>query len=240
MIELFVENHIDGYALLELTKEDLNDIFGIENRENSDSEDQGENYEFPGQFEDNFGNQEKLEQSQVKHCIIKILAEIKKLKIVWYKTLKRMKKLDDFKDIMNEMGILAEIEFEGSEVDEAGSTFLHNNSIEQAYPLSTGNQSMYKTKSLSQNNKHVLFINRLAEKNKNMKNQKDNGVFSMSNISNTQTEQNDSNSLMQFKAENHQKILETQLNPKNFEGEEVDGRATQYFEKEELDAKRDL
>ena len=227
MIELFVENHIDGYALLALTKEDLNDIFGIEEGENSDSEGQAENYEFPGQFEDTFGNQEQPEHLQMKHYIIKILAEIKKLKIVWYKTLKRMKILDDFKDTMNEMDILAEIELEGSEFDEAGSTFLQNNSNEQTYPLSTGNQSMYKNKSLGQNNKHVLFINRLAEKNKKMKTQKEKGVYSMSNISNTQSEQNDSNSLMQFKAENHQKILETQLKSKN-------------CDRDELEIKRDL
>lgn len=37
----------------------------------------------------------------------KVLVQISKLKIIWYKTLKKLKLIDDFKDILSELGILA-------------------------------------------------------------------------------------------------------------------------------------
>jgi len=37
----------------------------------------------------------------------KVLVQISKLKIIWYKTLKKLKLIDDFKDILSEFGILA-------------------------------------------------------------------------------------------------------------------------------------
>ena len=37
----------------------------------------------------------------------KVLVQISKLKIIWYKTLKKLKLIHDFKDILSEFGILA-------------------------------------------------------------------------------------------------------------------------------------
>lgn len=73
IIEAFINNQIDGYALLALTAEDLGDML----------------------------------ESEDESRISSILAHIKKLKIIWFKTLKQAKRVDEFKDVLAELGILA-------------------------------------------------------------------------------------------------------------------------------------
>ena len=48
----------------------------------------------------------------------KVLVQISKLKIIWYKTLKKLKLIDDFKDILSEFGILAQCEADNSDFND--------------------------------------------------------------------------------------------------------------------------
>jgi hypothetical protein len=43
---------------------------------------------------------------QTETNIVKILTQIQKLKIIWYKTLKKLKMLDSYRDTLKEFGII--------------------------------------------------------------------------------------------------------------------------------------
>lgn len=66
---------------------------------------------------------ESSEENQDRITIVNLLSQIKKLKIVWYKHLKKLKLLDEFKEVLQELGILAQVDSEmqgtgaGSELD---------------------------------------------------------------------------------------------------------------------------
>lgn len=56
--------------------------------------------------------------------VIKILTQIQKLKIIWYKTLKKMKMLDSYRETLKEFGIVGEnIPENNSQVDNSNSFF---------------------------------------------------------------------------------------------------------------------
>ena len=97
-IEIFVQNQIDGSALLELNRTDIEDML-----ENTDTASPGE-----------------IDETNV----IKILTQIQKLKIIWYKTLKKMKMLDSYRETLKEFGIVGEnIPENNSQVDNSNSFF---------------------------------------------------------------------------------------------------------------------
>lgn len=97
ILEIFIQNQIDGYALLELTQSDLEDMFATNEETDSTSPNESpvfQNADLPKKVEDTVA------------LIGKILIQISKLKIIWYKTLKKLKLLDDFREVLSEFGIL--------------------------------------------------------------------------------------------------------------------------------------
>jgi hypothetical protein len=47
-----------------------------------------------------------LEDTSSEAEIFKILTQIQKLKIIWYKTLKKLKMIEQYRDILKEFGIV--------------------------------------------------------------------------------------------------------------------------------------
>ena len=112
IIDTFVQNQIDGYALLELNKDDLEDMLqvGASKTTGSGHINSGSKCELDQIIStselNNKGSKNNIEYNEININIFKILAEVKKLKIIWYKTLKKLKMLEECRDVLLEFGII--------------------------------------------------------------------------------------------------------------------------------------
>ena len=88
--------------MLELNQSDLEDLCGLKEGESSLENPDDTDTASPGGIE-------KLGQQIDKNVkIVKILTQIEKLRIIWYKTLKRLKLVDEYKETLREFGIIGD------------------------------------------------------------------------------------------------------------------------------------
>jgi hypothetical protein len=170
--------------------------------------------------EDQLSNDSVSKKATAKH-INKLLLQVKKLKIIWYKSLRRLKLLEEFRDVLNELGILDEVEQE-EELLAAGSDVEEAPSYRKLKSIKSENLALYsdqgKNKSLSLRNQSAFFINRLAEKSKLPNRSMGEGAKSQGHASQLGSDNGKANSLMQYMSASNRQILLSQVEKNGFRG----------------------
>lgn len=115
IIDTFVQNQIDGYALLELNKDDLEDMLQVGASKTTGSggfmnSSKCEGEQIISSSEMHIRGKNNNEYNEMNMNIFKILGEVKKLKIIWYKTLKKLKMIDECRDVLIEFGIVNNVQ----------------------------------------------------------------------------------------------------------------------------------
>ena len=88
----------------------------------------------------------------------KVLVQISKLKIIWYKTLKNLKLIDDFRETLSEFGILALREADNSDFNDE----LDSRNEEQDISHESGNIKNLPNLRKQKSSQAGFFINKLA------------------------------------------------------------------------------
>lgn len=195
VIDVFLRNQIDGYALLELTKEDLEDMFEVNQDDSDHYSNEGDNTASTPVREDQIVSRDEKDAPKKKQYnnlyISKLLIQIRKLRIIWYKALKKLKLLDDYRDVLNELGIISQVEEEKLRLEEDNEEFF------------TQDADLARGQSMRIENRSGFFLNKLAEKNKLL----NHTVTSQGCRSERDYDSDTGNSLMQYMVESKKEII---------------------------------